>query len=368
MPPFSPMASLFYYNHAVTINKENRFKRFLFRIFRKNETEIHELNYLFWECTWRCNLSCRHCGSDCKAEACVPDMPFADFLKAIESLKTRYKKNNTIIAITGGEPLLRTDLADCGRTLRQHGFHWGIVTNGMLYDEARHKELVSAGMNSITVSLDGLEETHNWLRGNPQSFQRALNALKLIARTPTLNYDVVTCVHQRNLDELPQLKETLIANGIRHWRLFTIAPIGRAAANDNLQLSRQQLEKMFLFIAETRHEGRIDIKFSCEAYTGKYEESVRDSYFFCRAGINIGSVLINGDICACPNVNRSFVQGNIYKDNLLDVWDNKFQTMRDRSWMKCGPCAKCKDFKQCLGGAMHLRPKMNENTLHCYKY
>lgn len=84
------------------LSKHKGINRWLFRIFRKNETEIHELNYLFWECTWRCNLSCRHCGSDCQSETYVPDMPFADFLKAIEPLETRYKKNNTIIAITGG--------------------------------------------------------------------------------------------------------------------------------------------------------------------------------------------------------------------------------------------------------------------------
>lgn len=350
------------------LSKHKGINRWLFRIFRKNETEIHELNYLFWECTWRCNLSCRHCGSDCQSETYVPDMPFADFLKAIEPLETRYKKNNTIIAITGGEPLLRTDLADCGRALRAHGFHWGIVTNGMLYDEARHQDLVAAGMSSVTVSLDGLEGTHNWLRGHPQSYQRALNALQLIARTPTLNYDVVTCVHQRNLEELPKLKEILIANGIRHWRLFTIAPIGRAADNKELQLTRQQLEAMLQFIADTRQEGCIDLKFSCEAYTGKYEERIRDSYFFCRAGINIGSVLINGDICACPNVDRSFVQGNIYQDHLMEIWDNKFSVMRDRNWMKCGVCTKCKDFKQCLGGALHLRPTVNESIRRCYKF
>ena len=68
-------------------NKRNALKRWLFRLFRKNETGIHELNYLFWECTWRCNLSCRHCGSDCKAEDSVPDMAFADFLKALAPLE-----------------------------------------------------------------------------------------------------------------------------------------------------------------------------------------------------------------------------------------------------------------------------------------
>lgn len=344
------------------------FKRFLFRVFRKNETEIHELNYLFWECTWRCNLSCRHCGSDCKSETRVADMPFADFLRAIEPLEHRYPRDTVIIAITGGEPLLREDLADCGRALRQHGFRWGIVTNGMLYDEHRHRELVAAGLSSVTVSLDGLEETHNWLRQHPQSFQRALRALRLIANEPQLNYDVVTCVHKRNLPELQRLKELLIANGIRYWRLFTIAPIGRAVGDPELMLSRSQVEEMLQFIADTRREGKINLTFSCEAYTGKYEEEVRDSYFFCRAGINIGSVLLNGDISACPNINRSFLQGNIYHDNLLDVWDNRFQIMRDRDWMRCGMCASCKDYKQCLGGAMHLRPAEGEPILRCYNF
>lgn len=347
---------------------KSRFKRWLFRIFRKNETEIHELNYLFWECTWRCNLACRHCGSDCKAESGIVDMPFADFLKAIEPLEKRYKPNTTIIAITGGEPLMRPDLAQCGRALRQHGFQWGIVTNGMLYDEVRHRELLAAGMGSVTVSLDGLEATHNWLRNRPDSFQRALHALELISSAPQLNYDVVTCVHKRNLPELPQLKDLLIAKGIKHWRLFTIAPIGRAAHDPELQLDRKEVEQVFQFIATSRQEGRIDVKFSCEAYTGKYEEQVRDSYFFCRAGINIGSVLLDGSISACPNINRSFVQGNIYRDNLMDVWDNKFEIMRDRSWMKTGRCAHCKDFKQCLGGAMHLREKPQDAVIRCYRF
>lgn len=295
-------------------------------------------------------------------------MPFQDFLKAVEPLAQRYPRDSVIIAITGGEPLLRPDLVECGKILRNKGLRWGIVTNGMLYDEAMHAKLTAAGLSSITVSLDGLEATHNWLRNHPESFQRALRALRLIARTPGLAYDVVTCVHQRNFSELPQLKELLIENGIRNWRLFTISPIGRAAHNDELQLSRTQVEQVMQFIAEARQENRIRLTFSCEAYTGKYEEQVRDSYFFCRAGINIGSVLIDGGISACPNIDRGFVQGNIYQDDLLDVWDNCFQLMRDRAWMRTGMCRKCKDFKQCLGGAMHLRPSSNDHILRCYNF
>ena len=344
----------------------NFFRKTLHPVFRKNEIKLHILNYLFWECTWRCNLKCRHCGSDCKANSNFPDMPFADFLNAILPLKKQYPEDSILVAIMGGEPLLRKDLAECGIQLRKNGFRWGIVTNGYAYDEAMHAKLISAGMGSITVSLDGLEENHNRLRNNPQSFERAVKSLALIVSYPRLNYDVVTCVHPGNLAELPALKEFLISRNIKKWRIFTIAPVGRAAADPEMQLSNEQTRQLMNFMAETRqNDNRIDLYFSCESYVGDYETKVRDSYFFCRAGINIGSVLIDGSVSACPNIDRSFVQGNIYRDNLLEIWENRFEVMRNRSWCKTGLCKNCKDFKQCNGGAMHLWNEKQDSIMTC---
>jgi radical SAM enzyme (rSAM/lipoprotein system) len=294
-------------------------------------------------------------------------MPFEDFLDAIQPLKKAYPKNSILVAIMGGEPLLRKDLAECGKRLREHGFRWGIVTNGYAYDEAMHAKLISAGMGSITVSLDGLEENHNWLRNNSKSFERAVKALELIVSYPRLNYDVVTCVHQKNLAELPALKEFLISRKIKNWRIFTIAPIGRAAENPEMLLTNGQTRQLMNFIAGSRqNDPRINLCFSCESYVGDYEKKVRDSYFFCRAGINIGSVLIDGSISACPNIDRCFIQGNIYKDNLLEVWENRFDVMRNRNWCKSGICKNCKDFKYCNGGAMHLWNKQQNSIMACF--
>ena len=91
------------------------------------------------------------------------------------------------------------------------------------------------------------------------------------------------------------------------------------------------------------------MKFSCEGFTAKYETEVRDGFFFCRAGINIASVLVDGSISACPNIDREFAQGNIYNDNFMDVWENRFDIMRNRKWMKTGICKNCKMFKWCRG-------------------
>ena len=335
--------------------------------FRKKETQLHELNYLFWECTQRCNLNCRHCGSDCLASSRYKDMPFDDFLNAIKPLEKVFGHNKVVVVITGGEPLVRADLAECGRKLRQNGFPWGMVSNGYAYDEAKHKELMAAGMCSVTISLDGLQETHDAFRHRQGSFEHALRAIDLIANEEKLPlYDIVTCVSPANFDELPAIKQLLIDHKVKAWRLFTIDPIGRAAEDKGLQLSNEQFRQLMDFIVEARKEGKIDAKFSCEAYVGSYERKVRDWYYFCRAGITVGSVLIDGSISACPNIDRRFVQGNIYQDDFLDVWENRFQPFRDRSWMKTGICADCKVYKNCLGGAMHLHNKDSNDIVICH--
>jgi len=343
----------------------NSFTEFISRSFKKNETALHELTYLFWECTQRCNLKCLHCGSDCAVNSKIPDMPFDDFLKAILPLNDIYKPNTITVAITGGEPILRKDLPECGRKLRENGFRWGIVTNGYDYTPDVHNKLLKGGMGSLTLSLDGLEQSHNWLRNNEKSFSRAVKALELITSCDRLTYDVVTCVNQNNINELEELRLFLISQKVKAWRLFTISPIGRAADNGILQLTPLQLKQLMDFIVSSRSDKRMSVTFSCEAWLGDYELEARNSYFFCRAGIQIASVLIDGSISACPNIDRSFIQGNIYRDNFVDVWKNRFEIMRNRSWTKTGVCLKCKDYKNCLGGAMHLWNEKKDGIMTC---
>ncbi len=103
----------------------------LFRKIKHDKCREHPLRQLFWECTWRCNLSCRHCGSDCKSSSVIPDMPAEDFLKVIDSLNPHINPNYVNIVITGGEPLLRKDLEYVGRQLYDRGYPWGFVSNGL---------------------------------------------------------------------------------------------------------------------------------------------------------------------------------------------------------------------------------------------
>ena len=340
----------------------------LFRLFRANETNVHELNYLFWECTTRCMLRCRHCGSDCSVQSREKDMPLADFLRALDTIPAEHRPRDFVVVLTGGEPLLRPDVAEAGREIRRRGFGWSMVTNGWCYDEAMHGKLMASGLGAVTVSLDGLEASHDWMRGVPGSYARALRAIGIVAAEPRLNADVVTCVNQRNLLELPEIYEVLRGLGVKQWRLFTVIPIGRAANDPEMKLSDEQFVSLMEFIREKRQEGGpMKVTFSCEGYLGRYEEQVRDGRYFCRAGINIASVLIDGRICACPNVDRDeFSQGSIYKDNFYDVWEHRFQEFRDRSWACTGPCADCPAWRDCLGNGMHNHHGPGRTLLTCH--
>ncbi len=338
----------------------------LFSIKKSIDARVHDLRYLFWECTLRCNLSCLHCGSDCLRDASVPDMPLADFLRVVDSLKGRLDPHKTTIAITGGEPLMREDLEQCGAELYKRGFPWGFVTNGYALTRDRYGRLLEAGLRSLTISLDGLQASHDWFRSKAGSFDRAVAAVERAAASPDIIFDVATCVTLRNFGELPKIKDLLNDRGVTRWRLFTVFPKGRAVANAELQISDRQFVDLMDFIVDTKKEGRVRPNYGCEGFLGGYEGMARDNYFQCAAGICVGSVLIDGSISACPSLRADYIQGNIYKDDFWDVWNRRFRVMRNRSWTKTGPCASCKAYRWCLGNGLHLRDEKTGQLMRCH--
>lgn len=337
----------------------------LHRSLKHNKAKLHELRTLFWECTLRCNLACQHCGSDCHVSASQPDMPVEDFLRVIDEITPHVDPHKVMITFTGGEALVRQDIEQCGIELYRRGFPWGIVSNGLLLSRRRLDSLLAAGMHSITISLDGFEEAHNWLRCHPKSYEKALDAVCMLAEEKEIVWDVVTCVNQKNFKELPTFKGFLYEMGVRHWRLFTIFPVGRAAQTPELQLTNEQFTWMMNFIRACRQEGKVHASYGCEGFLGNYEAEVRDQLFQCNAGITTASVLADGSISGCPSIRANFHQGNIYKDNFQDRWENGFAPYRNRQWTKKDQCADCSMFRYCEGNGMHLYDDKG-NLLVCH--
>ena len=322
------------------------------------EERLHELHYLFWEATLECNLRCLHCGSECQPRRQADDsLTQEEVLETFRTISQDYDVDRLTIAITGGEPLVRSDFFEITAGLRQMGFVWGMVTNGTLVTREIADRCKATGMETVAVSLDGLEETHDWLRGQG-TFSKAIEAVEIFTKSGDFStVQITSCITPRSLDELEALHRLCVDLHVDEWRVLTIAPMGRASHHPELFLDGGQLRKLMSFLQECRKKGpsKPKVFYAEEGFLGvEFEGEVRDLLYRCFAGVNIGGILYNGDIAACPNLPRHLAQGNVRKERFSDVWENKYRIFRDRRWSKTGTCRKCEWWGLCRGNSLHL--------------
>jgi MoaA/NifB/PqqE/SkfB family radical SAM enzyme len=349
-----------------------RLRRALLPAYPADPRRSHELRYLYLEVTRECNLDCRHCGSDCTHEAGGPSLAPFDVLPVLREIRDQYDPRTVTVVLSGGEPLCYPDLFPLGRAITDLDFAWGLVTNGYGWTPTKVLQARAAGMQWVTVSLDGLEAEHDWLRGRAGAFRRAVDAISMLARDATWQaIDVVTCVHRHNLADLDALHGLLRALGIQDWRILPVSPVGRAAHDPNLLLDSSQLRELLVKIDHLRALGGIAVNSSeSDCPDPRHVCRTRDVVRFCRAGISIAGITATGDILACPNLDPGLRQGNIASDSFAETWETRYEPFRDRSWLRTGDCESCCDWSDCLGSARQQRePQAGRTRLcHCRAY
>ena len=341
------------------------FKDVRWSLYQDLESGVHELRYLFWEATRRCNLTCRHCGSDCGRDDSQHGLPIETVQNVFRSIARSFKAEKIMLVVTGGEPTVRPDLVPILLFARKLGFRLGMVTNGIALDAELAKRLAGVGMESVVVSLDGPKDCHDWLRAREGAFERACRAMHHLRREGVPVVEGITCVTPRSLRRLEETYEIVRDVGGTHWRVFNIFPAGRAKGDPELLLTEEGICELVKEMARLRRRGSkegIVVNLSEEGYLGwRWEGQVRDTPYFCRAGINISGILADGSIAACPNLPPWMSQGNIACDDFADVWETRYELFRDRSWTKRGACAACPQWKVCRGNSLHLwNPEENE--------
>lgn len=317
-----------------------------------------DLTYLFWESTLRCNLRCAHCGSDCEAQTPVRELETDEILRIVDSIAEDFDARRIFVSITGGEPLLRKDLFEVVARMTSHGMRSCIVSNGTLLDEVRAAKLYEAGMRTVTISIDGLEETHNAIRGKG-TYRRSLAALGTARRAGMTTVEAITCVRPANLDDLYRIEHEVREAGANLWRVITIDQMGRADCKDadEMWMEPEHIRQLFDFIERRRKGGSdLDIRFSCGGFLGVERElSVRPKTGQCFAGLLVGSILCDGQVSACPSLPRSWAQGSALETRFSKIWYERFTAYRDLTWRKTGRCRECSYFDLCLGGGLHER-------------
>ena len=344
-----------------------------------------QLRQLFFELTLKCNEACFHCGSSCGAAR--PDgLPAEKYIDILDEVKRNFDISRLMLCITGGEPLLRQDFFDILGYAHDSGYTWGMTSNATLITPAVARRLYKTGMATISVSIDGLEKTHDRLRGLSGGYRLAMAGIEnLLAerenrgteplgletgrKRPFRAIQVTTVINHENIRELDDLYRIFEDMDIDSWRVIGLEPIGRALQRPELMLTPDDQRRLLSFIYEKRSE-QMPVTYGCSHFVGfDYEREVRDWYFLCNAGIYTAGIMANGDVGACLDIERNprTIQGNILTTPFTKIWNERFEIFRQPLSGMCEGCRDCAYERYCAGGAHHSYDYVNDQQRVCMK-
>lgn len=314
--------------------------------------------YAVWEVTLACDLLCRHCGS--RAGKARPDELSTD--EALDLVDQMAELGVKEVTIIGGEAYLRDDWIEIIARITRHGMACTMTSGGRQLDDDKIIAAKAAGLRAVSISIDGLEESHDEQRGLKGSHKSALAAIRALVRNG-VRVTANTQINQRNLDEIEDVYAMLRDAGIKAWQFQLTTAMGRAGDEDNLLLQPWQMLEVIPRMARLKELGdQQGVMFwpgNNVGYFGPHEAALRSRMpgnhrGSCGAGRSTLGIEANGDIKGCPSLpTAEYVGGNVRSARLKDIWERAGALRFTRDFKKeelSGYCAECYYADECRGG------------------
>ncbi len=335
-----------------------------------------------WETTLRCDLSCKHCGS--RAGKTRPnELSTDEALDMVRQMATLGVRELTVI---GGEAYLRPDWCDIIAEATRVGIACTMTTGARGLTQKRVDEAAEAGLKAVSISLDGLEQTHDAQRGVKGSWRAAVEAAKRVTAAG-IRLNTNTQINRLSGPELVGVADTMVEIGARAWQTQITVPMGRAADRPELLLQPYHLLEIFPLLVwikqNTLEPNGIRLQPGNNlGYFGPYEEHLRykgqlgTHWGGCSAGRYSLGIEADGTIKGCPSLPPEVYGGGNIRERTLDdiVWNtSELARFRDKPraiaglW---GYCKQCYYADICRGGcnwAAHTtfdRPGNNPFCIH----
>jgi MoaA/NifB/PqqE/SkfB family radical SAM enzyme len=306
--------------------EDKEFIQFCFdeNLIHHSETPIHRkmidhpspdpsLRYLELQITGRCNLRCRHCYL---GEAQSQDLALDRIQKVLEEFE---EIQGLRLLISGGEPLLHPGFWEMNERLPDFAFRSVLLSNGTLITPETARRL---HVHEVQVSLDGMEEGHESIRGRG-TFEKALRAIGSLQEAGT-RVSVATMIHRTNLEEFDRLRDFLESRQIKEWNVDVPCIEGKFRENQDLWVSPEEAGPYLGY-----------------GFGGGWHDSKKN----LTCGAHLCAILVDGGVCKCGLFSRE-VAGTI-EDGLRLCWGRIPRIPLEA--LRC----RCQEIEACKGGCRY---------------
>jgi radical SAM protein with 4Fe4S-binding SPASM domain len=299
-----------------------------------------------WEVTAACNLSCEYCRASASATPDERELSTEEALAFIDQVAPL----RPMLILSGGEPLLRSDIFDLAKYATDRGVRVALASNGTLLTPGIVDKIKLAGISRVSISLDGPSpEVHDATRG-PGSFDLAI--LGIEALRGEVDFQINMTITRDNLDQVATTMDLAEEMGAVAFHLFFLVPTGRGREEELVTPGEQ--DEILRWVAKECKKRRIEVKVTCAPQYGRVvmetlteEERKGILGSACLAGTSFVFVSKTGDVTPCGYL--PVVAGNIRQESFPEIWESSpvFIDLRKRELSgRCGGC----DCREICGG------------------
>lgn len=311
-----------------------------------------------WEITLRCNLKCVHCGSRA-GDKRQRELTTQEALGVVQELAA---VGVTEVALIGGEAYLRDDWEEIARAIVRAGMDCGMTTGGWGLGASLARRIAAAGITTVSVSIDGLEATHDNLRGRPGSHRACMAAIRHL-QAVGLRPNVNTQINRYSLPELPSIYKQIHAAGIAGWQVQFTGPMGRAADRPDLVIQPAELplahDVLARVAARAWADGIVVSPGFNVGYFGPHERSIRGNgapfAFWQGPDQGLRTLGIESDGTVKPDATlptARYSAGSLLEKPLSALLQSPIMSFVENLThdQLSGFCATCRFGEVCLGG------------------
>ena len=313
--------------------------------------------YIYWELCNHCNLKCKHCFANCSPHK----ESFMDISVVLSRINEINSVNKVPIRFGGGEPFLYPDFDKLLHFYAQKQFPLAITTNGTLINNENIRLLCDCNLQTITVSIDGLEGCNDSLRGIG-NFKRACKGLD-IALNNGLAVSLSFTVTSWNYPDLFQYVKYFYRKGIKDFYFFRYIPDEMGVRANDLLLDAYTLLIVSKEIEQIKqHYSDIKLKYEKRSFFSfLINNEYKSKNIECNFRKRIITVKYDGSIVVCAAISK--VLGNILYDDFFEIEE---KINREINSINCIPieCRNCQYVLNCRGGCKSYSYQQHKNYEH----